>query len=42
MKHIAHPIDETKAAFFHGGFVAAYILAAGFHLLCAFNHWKDR
>lgn len=42
VKHIAHPVDETSAAIFHGGFVVAYLLAAGFHLLCFINHWRDR
>lgn len=41
VKHIAHPVDETNAAIFHGAFVVAYLLAAGFHLLCALNHYRD-
>lgn len=42
MKSPAHPVDETSASVFHMAFVVAYLVAAGFHLLCSINHWRDR
>ena len=39
---IEHPVSQRAAAAFHAGFVMAYLLAAGFHLLSAWRHWSER
>ena len=42
VKSPAHPVSERAACAFHLAFVGAYLVAIGFHALCALNHWRDR
>ena len=42
MKSPAHPLDETRACYWHLLLAALYVPILWFHVIAAHNHWRDR
>ena len=38
---MTHPVGPRASAMFHGGLAVYFALGLGFHVLCAWRHWRD-